>query len=112
LKSASNRRDAKWTQSIAVRDEEFVIQTKAKLGAKAMGRKAFENNEDYVLKEFQNHYSRVFNPQKCTLRPKNDYFWQASSYSKIAWSDKRWTKDEKMKPRDSFWPRASVAARG
>jgi hypothetical protein len=79
LKSASNRRDAKWTQSIAVGDEEFVTQTKAKLGAKAIGRKAFENNEDYVLKESQNLYSRVFTPEKCTLRPKNDYLWQASS---------------------------------
>jgi hypothetical protein len=79
LKSASNRRDAKWTQSIAGGDEEFVIQTKAKLGAKAMGRKAFENNEDYVLKESQNPYSRAFTPEKFTLSPKNDYFWQASS---------------------------------
>jgi REP element-mobilizing transposase RayT len=79
LKSASSQRDAKWTQSIAVGDKEFVMQTKAKLGAKAMGRKALENNEDYVLKESQNPYSRVFAPEKCTLRPKNDYFWQASS---------------------------------
>ena len=64
LKSASNRRDAKWTQSIAVGDEQFVMQTKAKLGAKAMGRKAFENNADYVLKESQNPYSRIFTPEK------------------------------------------------
>ena len=32
LKNGSNQRDAKWTQSIAVGDEEFVMETKAKLG--------------------------------------------------------------------------------
>jgi hypothetical protein len=30
-------------------DEEFVMETKAKLGAKAMGRGALENNEGYLL---------------------------------------------------------------
>ena len=79
LNGASNQRDVKWTQSIAVGDKEFVMQTKAKLGAKAMGRKALENNEDYVLKKAQNPYSRVFTPKKCFLRPQKDYFWQASS---------------------------------
>jgi len=32
-----------------VGDKEFVLETKTKLGAKAMGRKALENNEDYEL---------------------------------------------------------------
>ena len=36
LKNGSNQRDAKWTESIAVGDKEFVMQTKAKLGAKAL----------------------------------------------------------------------------
>ena len=36
LKNGSNQRDAKWTQSIAVGDKEFVMETKAKLGAKAI----------------------------------------------------------------------------
>jgi len=49
LKNGSNQRDAKWTQSIAVGDKEFVMQTKAKLGAKAMGRRASKNNESYEL---------------------------------------------------------------
>jgi REP element-mobilizing transposase RayT len=79
LKSSSNRRDEKWTQSIAVGDKEFVMQTKAKLGAKAIGRKASENNEDYVLKESQNPYSSVFAPEKGSLRLKNEHFWQVSS---------------------------------
>ena len=39
LKSGSNKRDKKWTESIAAGDKEFVLDTKAKLGAKAVGRK-------------------------------------------------------------------------
>jgi hypothetical protein len=50
LKNSCNQRDAKWTESIAAcpvksvfsfnwgGDNEFMMETKAKLGAKAMGR--------------------------------------------------------------------------
>jgi len=54
------------------------MQTKAKLIAKAMDRKSFDDNKDYVLKEFQNPYNRVCAPEKGSLRLNNDYFWQAS----------------------------------
>ena len=76
LKDGSNQRDGKWTQSIAVGDEEFVMETKAKLGAKAIGRRGMKNIEGYELKEPQRPYNRVFGPEKCNLRPKNDYIWQ------------------------------------
>jgi hypothetical protein len=39
LKNRSNQCDAKWTESIAVGDKEFVMETKAKLGAKTIGRR-------------------------------------------------------------------------
>jgi len=52
---------------------EFVMETKAKLGAKAMGRRALDNNEGYALRESQSPYNRVFDPEKCSLRPKNEY---------------------------------------
>ena len=42
-----------WTQSIAVGDKEFVMETKAKLGAKAIGRRGMKNIERYELKESQ-----------------------------------------------------------
>jgi hypothetical protein len=59
-----------------VGDQEFVMETKAKLGAKAIGRRELENTEGYELKEPQRPYNRVFSPEKCNLRPKNDYIWQ------------------------------------
>ena len=64
LKNGSNQRDAKLTESIAVGDQEFVMEIKAKLGAKAIGRKELENNEGYQLKEPQSPYNRVFDPEK------------------------------------------------
>ena len=78
LKNGSNQRDAKWTESIAVGDKEFVMETKAKLGAKAIGRRELENNEGYELKEPQSPYNRVFGPEKCSLRLKNDHIWKVS----------------------------------
>jgi len=62
-----------------VGDKEFVLQTKAKLGAKAMGRGALENNEGYELRELQSPYNHVFTPEKWSLRLKNDHLWKIFS---------------------------------
>ena len=67
LKNGTNQRDGKWTQSIAVGDKEFVMETKAKLGAKAIGRRGVKNVEGYELKERQSPYNRVFDPEKYGL---------------------------------------------
>ena len=78
LKNGSNQRDAKWPQSIAVGDNEFVMETKAKLGAKAIGCRGMKNIEGYELKERQSPYKRVFDPEKCSLSLKNDHLWHVS----------------------------------
>jgi hypothetical protein len=57
-----------------VGDKEFVMETKAKLGAKATGRRALENNEGYELRESQSSYNLVFAPEKCSLRLENNHF--------------------------------------
>jgi hypothetical protein len=54
------------------------LETKAKLGAKAIGRRELENNEGYELKEPQSPYNRVFDLEKCSLRLKNDHIWKVS----------------------------------
>jgi hypothetical protein len=54
------------------------METKAKLGAKAIGRRELENNAGYELKEPQSPYNRVFDPEKWGLRLKNDHIWQVS----------------------------------
>ena len=55
-----------------------MMETKAKLGAKALGRGEVENNEGYELKESQDPYSPVFALEKCSLKLKNDYNWPVS----------------------------------
>jgi hypothetical protein len=59
-----------------VGDKKFVMETKAKLGAKAMGRGALENNEGYGVRESQSPYNHVFTPEKWSLRLKNHHFLQ------------------------------------
>ena len=76
LKNGTNQRDAKWTQSIAVGDKEFVTETKAKLGAKAIGRRGVKNDEGYELKEPQSAYTPLFAPEKSGVSLKNDYVWK------------------------------------
>ena len=53
MKNGTNQRDAKGTQSIAVGDKDFVMETKAKLCAKVIGRRGMKNVEGYELKERQ-----------------------------------------------------------
>ena len=55
-------------ERIAVGDKEFMIEIKAKLGAKAMGRRALENNEGFELRESQSAYNDVYDPEKSPLR--------------------------------------------
>ncbi len=74
MKNGLNQRESKCTKSIAVGDKEFVMETKAKLGTKAIGRRALENEDGFELKEPQNPYTPLFGPEKCTLSLKNDYF--------------------------------------
>ncbi len=50
LKNGSNQRELKWTENIAVGDKEFVRETKAKLGAKAIGRKELKIVKDMNLR--------------------------------------------------------------
>ncbi len=54
------------------------MQTKAKLGAKAIGRGELGNNEGYELKEPQSPYNRVFDSEKCSLRLKTEHNWEVS----------------------------------
>ena len=54
----------------------FVMETKAKLGAKAIGRRESENNEGYELSDPQSPYNRVFDTENCSLRLKNEHFWR------------------------------------
>jgi putative transposase len=78
LKNGSNQRESEWTESIAVGDKEFIVETKAKLGAKAIGRRELESDEGYELREPQNPYTPLFTTENSALSLKSDYIWQVS----------------------------------
>ena len=69
-----------WPITHRCHKREFLLkmETIAKPGATAMGGRALEKNEGYELKESQSPYNRVFDPEKCSLRLKNDHIWQFS----------------------------------
>jgi hypothetical protein len=51
-----------------------VLETKARLSAKAIGRKISGENGKYELRESQIPYSPLFTPEKCGLSSENSYF--------------------------------------
>lgn len=75
LENGLSKRDAKWTESIAVGDKEFVSETKTKRGARAIGRRALEVNGSYELRESESPYSPLLTHEKCMLSSENSYFW-------------------------------------
>ena len=75
LKKESKLRESEWTESIAVGSRQFVEKTKIQLGIKVRGRKVTEKNGIYNLKESQDPYSAVSDPEKVGLSAENSYFW-------------------------------------
>jgi len=54
------------------------METKAKLSEKAIGRRGMKNVEGHEIRESQNPYNRVFDPEKCNLSLKIDQLWRVS----------------------------------
>jgi hypothetical protein len=75
LKTGSNKRKAQWTESIAVGNKDFVMETKARLGAKGVVRKITGESSQYELREPQIPYSPLIALEKCGLSDENSYFW-------------------------------------
>ena len=80
LKEEESRREASWSESIAVGNREFIEGTQAQLGVLATGRRMEEANGQFVLREEVNSYSAHFDPEKGPLNPENSYFWNDNAY--------------------------------
>jgi putative transposase len=59
-------REAKWTESIAVGGERFVVEVKERLGARGMSREVSqaEGEESYILRESETSYEGIFGGKK------------------------------------------------
>jgi putative transposase len=71
LKNSTNKRGAKWSESIAVGDKEFVSDIKSKLGSRAIGREitGAGDGEYYELRGPQTSSNPLFAREKAALRP-------------------------------------------
>ena len=68
-------RDGKWSESIAVGSESFIMMTKEKLGIKAKGREVVGEEGSYVLREPAAPYDGILGHENDALRPENAHFW-------------------------------------
>ena len=67
-------REGKWTESIAVGSEPFVVATQAKLGIKGPGRVSGTDGH-YELRESSSSYMTILGHENDGLRLQNGYFW-------------------------------------
>ena len=56
LKQSKIVRESKWSQSIAVGDKSLLEQIRERLGIRAKGRKIYESDDEYQLREAQTVY--------------------------------------------------------
>jgi putative transposase len=75
LGDGNNRRDEKWTKSIAVGSKTFVAHMKETLGALAKGRNAQQTAESYQLREPFQRYGAHIGVKNEGIGPENTYFW-------------------------------------
>jgi putative transposase len=75
-KEGRHFRDEKWTESIAVGSETFVMATKEKLEVKAKGREVIARDGTYELREPPGPYKGILEHENAVLRPQNEYAWR------------------------------------
>jgi putative transposase len=75
LQKRKQLREDRWTESIAVGSETFVLQTKEKLGIKMKGRKVIAKGGSFELREPPISYGAHFTPKNIGLRAENTYYW-------------------------------------
>lgn len=68
-------RESRWTESVAVGSEAFVLQTKEKLGLKVKGRKIIEKEDSFELREPIVSYGTHLAPENTVLSAQNTYYW-------------------------------------
>ena len=72
LASDRNRRDGRFSESLAVGNREFVEEVRRKLGAKARARGVVEQEDTIALREPRPSYGPHFGSEKAVLSPGNN----------------------------------------
>jgi len=80
LSSTAMRRQSQWSESIAVGNPAFLEGVKARLGARAAGRKIMDGEACHQLKEPLGAYEGHFPPKMEALSHKNMLIWDPMAY--------------------------------
>lgn len=78
LEKPDRERQPRWTESIAVGSEDFVSNTKERLGIRGIGRNVIEGDGTYELREPEGSYDPLFAPENSDLSFQNVYYWDVS----------------------------------
>jgi putative transposase len=91
LREGRHFRDEKWTESVAVGSETFVVSTKQRLGFKVKGREVTGADGSYVLREPPAAYKGILGQENDGLRHKNRRSWDGKFFNinGVARSDPR-----------------------
>ena len=72
--NGNNSKQADWSESVAVGSKDFVEKIKENLGTRAKGRKIYQNDGGFQLREEMGSYSVNFEGQKDNMQGENTYF--------------------------------------
>jgi len=75
LTRETGKRDARWSEAVAVGSEAFVEWVKRELGVKAQHRDIDQVDGAYALREPPTAYMAIYGTDSEALRPKNTAFW-------------------------------------
>ena len=67
LERMENKRDSRWTESIAVGSNQFAKRIKTAMGAMARGRSVQSIDGASELREPQSAYNAIFDPENCDI---------------------------------------------
>jgi len=79
LKTGNIRREARWTQSIAVGEKRFVNEINKRLGSKTLGRKIQPLDDGFQLREGIMPYITDFEAKNSDTTLGNTYNWEVFS---------------------------------
>ena len=75
LDTSINKREASWTESIAVGSESYIEKVNASLGIKAIHKTILERDDKFIIQEAHAPYTSLFNDKTGTLRVENTVKW-------------------------------------
>ena len=76
LTTDRQKREAKWSQAVAVGSESYIEKIKKQLGMKVVHRKASPAGDGFELREADVPYNADFAPESGMLRSNNSLFWK------------------------------------